>query len=259
MNRKIIVSLTSIPERIERATPLVIKSILSQSVQPDKIVLYLAIEQFPDKILPKALTDLVGEKFQIKFCNDIRSYKKIIPALHDFPDAIIITVDDDIVYPKHLLKKMLHTHKKYPNAIIGRRVKKIKLDAKSEIMPYKSWKVYRGLRYLLWGTKPSYTNFNTGCGGVLYPPHSLHPDVVKSEVFMEIAPTADDVWLWGMAVLNKTKIAPVPFGYLHGRGIRGSKEKTLLSINKVNNRNVLFMQDMIKKYPAIRISLTDID
>jgi hypothetical protein len=250
MNAKIIVSLTSFPARIE-CVPVVIKSLLAQSVQPDKIVLYLATEQFPDKILSQALTDLVGEKFQIKYGDDIRSYKKIIPALYDFPDDIIITVDDDIVYPKHLIKNMLKAHQKYPNAIIGRRVKKIKLDAAGEIMPYKSWKVYRLLRYILWSTKPAYTNFNTGVGGVLYPPHSLHPDVVKSELFMKIAPTADDVWLWAMAVLNKTKIAPVPFGYLHGHGIRGSQEKSLRALNHVDNRNVAFMQDVIKQYPEI--------
>ncbi|GHS97513.1 hypothetical protein FACS189421_04440 [Bacteroidia bacterium] len=252
MNKKIVVSLTSIPERIERAVPLVIKAMLSQSVQPDKIVLYLTSSQFPDKILPETLTDLTGEKFQIKFCEDtICSYTKIIPALQDFPNDILITVDDDIVYSKHLIKKLLNTHQKYPDAIIGHRIKKIQLDANGEISPYDSWKVYKGLRYILWGTQPDYKNFSTGVGGTLYPPHSLHPDVVKSELFMEIAPTADDVWLWGMAVLNKTKIAPVPFGYRIAHTIHGSQEKTLLSVNLVDNRNVLFMQNMIRKYPEI--------
>jgi hypothetical protein len=68
---------------------------------------------------------------------------------------------------------------------------------------------------------------------------------------MQLAPTADDVWLWGMAVLNKTKIAPVPFGYLHARGIPRSQEKRLASTNHLNNQNVLFMQKMIKMYPEI--------
>jgi hypothetical protein len=252
MTEKIIISLTSIPERIDRAVPCVIKSMLSQSVQPDQIVLYLTSAQFPDKILPKILTDLTGEKFQIKFCDeDICSYTKIIPALHDFPNDIIITIDDDIVYSKHLIRKLINTHKKYPNAIIGHRIKKIKFDAKGEIMPYNTWKVYKQLRYILWGTKPDYKNFITGVGGVLYPPRSLHPDVLLSELFMEIAPTADDVWLWGMAVLNQTKIAPVSFGYRIAHTIHGSQEKTLLSVNLVNNRNGIFMQKMIEKYPAI--------
>jgi hypothetical protein len=41
--------------------------------------------------------------------------------------------------------------------------------------------------------------FATGMGGVLYPPHSLHPDVLSVETFSRLAPTADDVWLYWMA------------------------------------------------------------
>ena len=48
-----------------------------------------------------------------------------------------------------------------------------------------------------------------GGGGVLYPPHSLYKDITNEKLFMELAPTNDDILFWMMAVLNNTKIMAV--------------------------------------------------
>lgn len=50
-------SLTSYPARIT-TVHRVIETILNQSVPLDKVILYLADEQFPDRQLPQTLTDL---------------------------------------------------------------------------------------------------------------------------------------------------------------------------------------------------------
>ena len=52
------VSLTSFPARIEYVH-LAIKSLMLQSYKPDRVVLWLAEEQFPDHKLPEQLTALI--------------------------------------------------------------------------------------------------------------------------------------------------------------------------------------------------------
>ena len=60
---------------------------------------------------------------------------------------------------------------------------------------------------------PSYRNeFMTGYGS-LFPPNVLDNEVLNSKRFMELMPTNDDVWFWGMAVKNNTKVCVNPEGY----------------------------------------------
>ena len=57
---KIIVSLTSFPEAIPYAVEA-IRSILKGSLLPDKIVLYLDTQKFPNEVLPVELEELRKE------------------------------------------------------------------------------------------------------------------------------------------------------------------------------------------------------
>ena len=107
------------------------------SVLPDKIVLYLMAQQFPSGKIPSYLEDLLtlNTFFEVRFYNQvIRSYTKLIPAIQDFPNDIIITIDDDVRYHKNMLKHLLSRHKKYPNAIIGHRIRRIKLNREVQKM-----------------------------------------------------------------------------------------------------------------------------
>jgi len=46
--------------------------------------------------------------------------------------------------------------------------------------------------------------YPVGCGGVLYPPKSLYKDVTDYEIAARLAPAADDIWFWAMALVNGT-------------------------------------------------------
>lgn len=231
-----------------------LKSLLKQSLPPDKIVLYLADPEFPDRGLPENLEMLVKENpiLDIRFHpTNIRSYKKLIPALRDFPDDVIITVDDDALYSPDLIKRLISEHKKYPYSIIAHRTRRMMFDKGWNLLPYKSWKIYKHLRYIAWGSHPKYTNFFTGTGGVLYPPHALHPDTAKEELFMDLAPTADDVWFWAMAVRRKTKIKPVFFGFPHINTLEKLEQHKLTTVNLMDDRNVKFANAIMEKFPEI--------
>ena len=86
---KIIVSLTTFPGRINTVDKT-ISTLLTQTLKPDEVILWLAESQFPNKELPEQLTKLQQYGLTIKWCEDLRSYKKLIPALEEYPNDIII-------------------------------------------------------------------------------------------------------------------------------------------------------------------------
>ena len=249
--KKVIVSLTSFPAAIPYAK-VAINSILEGNTLPDKVVLYLTFSQFKDNKIPLELKALANNNplFEIRdYSEDIRSYRKLIPALKDFPNDIIVTVDDDVLYHKNMLKHLLSRHKKYPNAIIGHRIRRIKLNKR-----YRKWKCYKRISLLSRSFKPSFRNLQTGVGGVLYPPHSLSEEMLKPDLFMQLAPTVDDIWFWAAAVAKGTKIAPIPFGYWRQPDLGKPSKFSLRSTNVFSNIDVnrTVFESIIKKYPTIK-------
>ena len=250
--KKVIVSLTSFPAAIGYAKDA-IKSILSGNTLPDKVVLYLTFSQFKDSEIPLELTILATNNplFEIRnYDEEIRSYRKLIPALKDFPNDIIVTIDDDVRYHKHMLGDLLHLHAQIPDAIIANRAKKIKLNA-----PYRQWKKYRWYHFFTQRLNFSFKNIQTGVGGVLYPPNSLDKEMLDSDLFREIAPTTDDIWFWAAAVSNGTYIVPYPFGkHNKPRGLEKPENLSLKTTNfkRGTDLNRSAFEKILKKYPAIR-------
>lgn len=199
LNKRIIVSLTSFPPRIQFVYHTII-SLKQQSQRPYKIILWLSDEEFPEheKDLPKKLISLQDDLFSIFWCKNIKSYKKLIPTLLKYPYDIIVTADDDIIYKKEWLEILYQTHCEYPKDIICHRVTKIIKDENAK------WATIPGGYEYYSGT----CSLNKLCGGsgTLYPIYSLYPDVINEGLFMKLAPTSDDIWFWLMGVLNGSKV-----------------------------------------------------
>ncbi|MDR0330937.1 MAG: hypothetical protein LBH93_04420 [Chitinispirillales bacterium] len=249
--RKIIVSMTSFPAAIPFAAQAV-RSILCGSVKPDKVVLYLTFSQFPNGEIPPKLTSLAEENtlFEIRnYDDDIRSYRKLIPALIDFPNDVIVTVDDDVFYHKNMLRDLLRSHDRYPNALIAHRVKRLKPNT-----PYRKWRKYRWYGFFIRDLRPKFGNLQTGVGGVLYPPNSLMPEMLDPKLFTKMAPTTDDIWFWAAAVANGVKLAPVPFGHSKPRGVGKPRSLSLRRINVKSGTDVnrAVLESIFEKYPIIK-------
>lgn len=138
--------MTSFPAAISYAVGAV-KSILAGTVLPDKLVLYLTFSQFGEEGIPKELSALAEENpvFEIRnYDTDIRSYRKLVPALTDFPEAVIVTVDDDVDYHPNMLRNLLRLHEQHPDAVIAHRAKRINPDK-----PYRKWKKYKWYHFLM--------------------------------------------------------------------------------------------------------------
>lgn len=201
---RLVVSLTSFPPRIPEVF-FALHSLLDQRLKPDLLILWLAAEQFPNREddLPKEVRDLREYGLTIKWCADLKSFTKLVPALTEYPGDVIVTADDDVYYPREWLELLYTSYLREPQFIHCHRAHRVIFDDSGSIAPYSSWP-----KNISTG-EASYLNFLTGVGGVLYPPGSLHQDVATPELFTNLCPTADDIWFWAMAVVNDRKIRVV--------------------------------------------------
>lgn len=249
---KVIVSLTSFPQRMYDIH-FCLYSLLNQTLKPDRLILWLAEEEFPNREqdIPNTVLSFKEKGLEIKWCNNIKSYKKLIPALKEFPNAVIVTADDDIYYPVEWLEKLYNSYQKEPQYIHCHRAHKILFDSNIKILPYKMWE------HETYNQQPDYINFFTGAGGVLYPQGCLNTDVLNEELFTSLAPNADDIWFWAMAVIQGTKIKVVEdnikqLTYINPErelGLNG--EATLCSQNCGNGQNDIQLAQVLTHYPQI--------
>lgn len=254
--QKIIVSLTSYPDRMYDIH-YCLYSLLNQSFKPDKIILWLAPEQFPngESDIPQKVLALKEHGLSIGWYHNIKSYKKLIPALLEYPDDIIVTADDDMYYSENWLESLFFAYDGGFDPICH-RAHRIMPEA-VKIAPYNKW--IMGIQ----DEEGSVLNFPTGCGGVLYPPHSLHKDVTNEELINSLAPNADDIWFWAMALINNRKIKVVTKIFDENE----TKSKDMCYVNPcrevgIDGQRTLYQQNIyendnqlaavIKAYPAIQ-------
>lgn len=233
--RALVVSLTSYPARFS-SLHLTLKSLLRQTVAPDHTILWIASDDIG--LLPQRVLRLQQFGLEIRQCSDLRSYKKIIPSLETFPDADIVTADDDVYYWPTWLEELTSAAHEHPGDVVAHRVHRIS-TANGIIAPYREWQ----LSFNDASAHP--LNFATGIGGVLYPSGCLHPDVTQADRFMRLCPTADDVWLYWMVRMNGrierhsgTGQTPRPW--------RGSQTTSLWKVNKHANDDQI--QAMFREY-----------
>jgi len=189
LDLRVVVSLTSYPPRFD-VLPLTLKCLLMQSVRPDVLVLWVASND--QQFLTSEILALQDEGLEIRTCDDIGSYKKIVPALDAFPDACIVTADDDLYYAPTWLEVLTENVDDNEQTVPCHRMHRIHLDERGFPLPYLDWALETR------ESNPSPLNFPTSGGGVLYPPDSLSPEVTDRSQFLALCPTADDIWLYWM-------------------------------------------------------------
>lgn len=239
LNGKLIISLTSYPPRFEKLH-LTIKTLLSQKLSADLIILWIYDKDLDE--LPWSVKRLQGRYFEVRTTSvDIRSFKKLIPTLKHYPDAYIVTADDDFYYPRDWLSQLVENYDPALDEVVGLRAHRILLDEEGRLLPYNAWD---------WMTKSKLSDeriFLTSGGGVLFSPGCLHKDVLDERVFLQLCPTADDIWLYFMLRRN---------GYLCRKVGRrfathtwsGTQEIALGKDNVDRSVNDVSIQKMIDKF-----------
>ena len=171
------VTLTSFPPRYP-TLGLTLKSLLSQSVAPDRVDLWIAE---PDLArLPDTVTSLQAHGLTIHPCDDLRSYKKIIPALALGAADFLVIADDDVFYPRFWLERIVQSRHLDRTEVVCGRAHRIRLGRDGRPRPYREWEseIPKGAGSSL--------VFPTGVGGVLYEPGMFHPDVTRIDLFQSL-------------------------------------------------------------------------
>lgn len=245
---QLVVTLTSYGRRATKTVPHVLASLLVQTKRPDRIILWLDNINFSDTRLPKPLA-VMRDRYgvEIHYCEDTRSYKKLIPTLQLCPDDILVTVDDDLLYKRRLLEKLYEAHLETPHMRLCALAHQPIIE-NGAFLPYRKWK-----HNVMYHSKNRI--FPLGGAGTLYPPHSLHADVTNQSLFMQLAPQADDVWFWAMGEMAGTKTRLIDFGYpfyqvdllyqlMH-------KDASLMASNLHEDNNDKQIRNVLNHYPEL--------
>lgn len=194
----IVISLTSYGRRVRNnVVYYTIVSILRQKSQPNRIILWLAEDEWNESNLPSRIKSLQTKGVEILFCEDIKSYKKLIPTLNLCKGTDIITIDDDIIYSSDTIESMELIHNQYPADILCCRA----------VVP----RYYNGRpdNYALWKEVKSYKEgqdlFPIGAGAIYYPSGCFINDISRKDLYMKLCPTADDIWFWFCGLMNGTR------------------------------------------------------
>ncbi|MDC9825770.1 hypothetical protein PRN20_18705 [Devosia sp. ZB163] len=233
---RLIVSLTSYPDRYATLS-LTIKCLLSQSVLADCTVLWVSAEDA--RKLPEDVLALRSHGLTIAECDDIGSYKKIIPALRAYADCNIVTADDDHYYPPDWLATLVRGQHERPGAIACHTARVIQFGDQGELLQYRFWPLAT--------TADKGPLLPTGYGGILYPPGSLPEETLDETAFRELSPTADDLWLRWMSGRRGVDVHMVP----DGRPLlewHGSQRLNLLRYNIYNGGNDRQIKRLVERY-----------
>lgn len=197
-HKPIIVSVTSHPARI-REVVLAIRTVYRQTRQPDKVILWLGEEKFPNRYedLPEELLRLVSEKgLEIRWCEDIGPHTKYFYAFQEYPDALVITIDDDILYPPDRIENLYQCYLRFPKAVSAGRADFVPVSEFEEMPPVTTWPE----EVDAWVLQPSMQLYAMGVNCVLYPTvlFSRVSELLDKETIRRVCPYADDLWLKAM-------------------------------------------------------------
>lgn len=189
---RVVVSLTSFPARLERAW-ITIETMLRQDRAVDRVVLVLAEDEFPGRDLPRRIVRQQRRGLEILWTErNHRCFNKLLFTLAAYPDAMVVTVDDDALYEPWLVSRLVAYAEENPGVIVGHRGWEVQRDG-DMLAPYIRWP-----KASL--STPTARVFLTGVGGVLYPPHTLPTDLLDDMTLAgELCPTNDDIWFWAVA------------------------------------------------------------
>jgi hypothetical protein len=199
---ELIVSFTTYSKRIHDVH-LVIESIGQQTYKADRIILWLDETEFSESTIPLILKQQMRRGLEVRFCENLRSYKKLFPTLSTEPQSDVITIDDDFLYPHDFIELLMAEAQTNPDTVIGIRSHTMRLE-NGQLLPYKQW-TFESSHI----DNGPFTFLTTGAG-TLFPAGLLPTEMADSSLYLDLSPSADDVWINLMCVkagIKRIKIA----------------------------------------------------
>lgn len=237
-----IVSMTTIPSRKGRLKDL-ISIILTQSwngfekfciniddnLSNEDYTFYESLKQIDDRI-------------EINICDHKwRSCNKLLPTIAKYPDAVVITIDDDIDYPIDSLKTLVEAYEKNPDCIITHETNPI-IVQNGKFVGYSN-----NLDLKL--DQKWFSKYLSNC--CLFPPHVFdNTDLFDYDKMMECTGgTHDELWFWVNSTINGTYCIGLDYIYMFS-GLENvySDGYKLSDINADLNKIKWYNQQIIRMY-----------
>ncbi len=223
----VVVNLTSFGHRIDLVF-YAVESIAAGRIRPESLILWLDDEAALSHP-PATLRRLQRRGLSIRACPDFGPHKKQYPYALTRPALPLVAADDDVLYPRTWLAELLGAAAQHPHDVVGHRAHTITFD-NGHVAPYAQWVATTG-------TEASFRTLCTGVSGIYYPVALL--DALRSEgdVFMRVAPRADDLWVFSVAVRQGIRARQVGPQQAEYPAIPGSQRGTLYRQNVIDGGN----------------------
>jgi hypothetical protein len=160
---------------------------------------YLLDPGFINRNVDSQLSEFVKSNplFELRWCPNTGPFRKLLPLLEEKidEDCLIITIDDDTVYTRTLVEKMVDDFTRY------------KCCASNWALTLHHPGDIRGLNYenFAYPVSNYLYNFHLGKGGVAYHPSFFNKTrniMFDDGLIKETCPTNDDVWFNFMRIAN---------------------------------------------------------
>lgn len=131
-----------------------------------------------------------------------RSFNKFIHAAKEYPDADIITCDDDIRYPKWMFEELYREHEKHPDHIIAHELNPVGIDRSG----------HRIVNKMAADIKLKQSCFNKYLTGCCFFPKGIFSNETISKLedydsFFKITnATHDELWLWIHSTIDRIPV-----------------------------------------------------
>jgi hypothetical protein len=242
---EIIISLTTTERRLQQVH-CAVESLLRQTFKPHRIILWVT-DQLTGADLSVPLLRQQQRGLEVRFRRDLRSFTKLLYALQEHPSALVVTADDDTLYPRDWLYQLHESYLARPALIHCQQARWISSSADGRPKPYLEWK-----SEMPGQVEPAMRLLPLGVGGVLYPPGRLHSEVFNESVFLKICPTADDIWFKAMSLLNGV---PCSMTTLESQGyptLRSTRQNGLSRSNLIHGVYDRQIRDVFERYALLR-------
>lgn len=211
---KIIVSLTTIPDRLPHLYPA-LSSILDQSVSVDAI--HLNLPRISRKGKPYVAPDWLLKLKNVKLVwldKDYGPASKLIPSLQsEFFTTRIVVMDDDNLYHYRTIERLIRdfekrnkdcqTHPQYAVSTFG-----VKLNCHGRLPGFSDWD-----RVSLLIKPATRVDHLQGCFGFVVTPSMFPPQVFDQDAAPDCVKSVDDVWFSSWLALYDIEIWTLDYSF----------------------------------------------
>lgn len=231
-------SLTTHGHRLETVWGT-LESIADGESRPNRTLLFLD-ERIGRDQLPKSLHELKARGLELLFVRDLGPHTKYFYAV---PIALamdqpLVTIDDDVIYPRWWLARLYQAHQENRNVINCYRARDMKFDHSGNLLRYVNWPFTSS-------TEPRNSVFFTGVSGVIYPVAFLRLLHKAGQGFIERCPKSDDIWLNFVAARTGFRVRQITADAQHFLMMPGTQDLALWAQNQTggNDRQLVATYD----------------